>query len=219
MSGGSLQTQPMDASLLAFVGLSAVVIVTPGQDTALTIRNTLLGGRRAGVATAAGVCSGQAVWTLGASLGLTAILIASETVFMAIRLGGAAYLIYLGAHSLWSAIRTATERPEREMPMTALEPGKALRQGAISNLGNPKMAIFFSSLLPQFIAQGPASFAGMLLLGLVFVTMTFAWLSLYAVVIERFGAFIRRGPLRRAIDAVSGAILVAFGVRLAFEPD
>jgi threonine/homoserine/homoserine lactone efflux protein len=210
----------MDATFLAFLGISAVVIVTPGQDTALTIRNMLLGGRRAGVATAAGVCSGQAIWTVGASLGLTAILIASETVFMAVRLAGAAYLIYLGAHSLWSAIRVAPEhRPEGISGRPALEPRRALRQGAISNLGNPKMAIFFSSLLPQFVSPGPVSFAAMLMLGLVFVTMTFGWLSLYAVVVERFGVVLRRGPVRRAVDAVTGVILVAFGVRLAVEPE
>ena len=209
----------MDASLAAFLGISAVVIMTPGQDTALTIRNTLLGGRRAGIATAAGVCSGQAVWTLGASLGLTALLLASETVFMVVRLAGAAYLIYLGAHSLWSAVRaTGHLRDERVVGMR-LEPAKALRQGAVSNLGNPKMAIFFSSLLPQFVAPGPMSFAGMLGLGLVFVSMTFAWLTLYALVVERFGTVLRRGPVRRALDALTGAILVAFGVRLAVEPE
>jgi threonine/homoserine/homoserine lactone efflux protein len=210
----------VDPSFLAFLGLSAVIIVTPGQDTALTIRNTLLGDRRAGVATAAGVCSAQAVWTLGASLGLTAILIASETVFMVVRLAGAAYLIYLGAHSLWSAIRTSESRRREPARVAArLAPARAYRQGAVSNLGNPKMAIFFSSLLPQFVPAGPASFAGMLALGLVFVSMTFAWLSLYAIVVERFGSFLRRGPVRRAMDAITGAILVAFGVRLAVEPD
>ena len=95
----------MDGSFAAFLAISVVVIVTPGQDTALTIRNTLLGGRSAGVATATGVAAGQAAWTLAASLGLTALLVASEPAFATIRLVGAAYLVYLGAHSLWLAIR------------------------------------------------------------------------------------------------------------------
>jgi threonine/homoserine/homoserine lactone efflux protein len=137
-----------------------------------------------------------------------------------VRLAGAAYLIFLGAHSLWSAVHAATdESRERVIGRTSLEPRRALRQGAISNLGNPKMAIFFSSLLPQFVAPGASSFAGMLALGLVFVAMTFGWLSLYAVVVERFGGLVRRGPVRRAIDAVTGAVLLAFGVRLAVEPE
>src|SRR5918992_2760749 len=93
------------AELLAFLGVAVVVIVTPGQDTALTVRNTLAGGRRAGVRTAAGVVAGQAVWALAASAGLAALLVASEPAFVALKLAGAAYLIFLGAQSLLAAIR------------------------------------------------------------------------------------------------------------------
>jgi len=212
----------MDGSLLAFLGVAVVVICTPGQDTALTIRNTLLGGRPAGVATAAGVAAGQAVWTSAAALGLTAVLLASEPVFLAIRLAGAAYLIYLGAHALRTAIRPTVDAAEEgggpTKPRPAgLLPIVALRQGVLSNLGNPKMAVFFTSLLPQFVAPGDSAFAGMLGLGLTFVTMTFVWLTLYAVVVERAGRFLRRGRVRRAFDAVSGALLIAFGVRLAAD--
>ena len=209
----------MDNSFAAFLGIAAVVIMTPGQDTALTIRNTLLGGRPAGVATAVGVALGQASWTLAASFGLTALLVASEPAFAAIRLIGAGYLIYLGAHSLWFAIRpgSPTERAGGSYS-TALVPRRALRQGALSNLGNPKMAIFFSSLLPQFVAPGSATFGAMLTLGLVFVSMTLVWLCAYAAVVARAGHVLRRPRIRRAFDAVMGAILVAFGVRLAVEP-
>jgi threonine/homoserine/homoserine lactone efflux protein len=209
-----------DGSLLAFAGIAAIVIVTPGQDTALTIRNSLLGGRSAGIATAAGVAVGQACWTLAASLGLTALLIASEPAFAAVRYLGAAYLVYLGAHSLWSAISSRTRQREerRSIGAPALQPRKALRQGVLSNLGNPKMAVFFSSLLPQFVPAGSAAFGTMLGLGLLFVSMTLSWLSLYAVVVSRAGDLLRRPRIRRAIDAISGALLVAFGLRLASEP-
>src|SRR5438034_10766503 len=101
----------MEGSFAAFLAISAIVIITPGQDTALTIRNTLLGGRMAGVATAVGVAIGQATWTLAASLGLTALLVASEPAFTAIRIVGAAYLTYLGAHALWFAIRPGSATP------------------------------------------------------------------------------------------------------------
>ncbi len=208
----------MDGSFAAFVGISAVVIMTPGQDTALTIRNTLLGGRPAGVATAVGVAVGQGGWTLAASLGLTAVLVASEFAFAAIRLIGAGYLVYLGAHAVWIAIRpgNAEDRPAdaRSIEMT---PRKALRQGVLSNLGNPKMAIFFSSLLPQFVAPGSSPFAAMLVLGLVFVSMTLVWLSIYAAVVARAGHILRRPRVRRAFDAAMGTILLAFGVRLAID--
>jgi threonine/homoserine/homoserine lactone efflux protein len=200
---------------VAFLAISVVVIVTPGQDTALTIRNTILGGRPAGVATAAGVALGQACWTVAASLGLTAILVASEPAFAAVRLVGAAYLIYLGIHSLLAAARSSHDRRGIREPSDVLPPPTALRQGALSNLGNPKMAIFFSSLLPQFVAPGADATGSMLGLGLVFVTMTLTWLSFYALVVARAGVILHRPRIRRAIDAVSGAILVAFGLRLA----
>jgi len=210
----------LDSSFVAFLAISVVVIVTPSQDTALTIRNTLLGGRAAGVATAAGVALGQGVWTLAASLGLTAVIVASETAFTAVRLAGAAYLVYLGAHSLWAALRGRT-RAGTATGQTAgrgLTPRRALRQGALSNLANPKMAIFFSSLLPQFVAPGGSALAGMLALGLVFVSMTLAWLCAYAAVVAKAGDMLRRRRVRRAFDAVVGAVLVAFGARLAAEP-
>src|SRR5919112_5575493 len=91
--------------LLAFLGVAALVIVTPGPDTAVTIRATLLGGRRAGVMTAFGVVTGQACWSLAASAGVTALLVASEPAFVAVKLAGAAYLVWLGAHALWAAVR------------------------------------------------------------------------------------------------------------------
>ena len=208
----------MDGSFAAFLGISAVVIMTPGQDTALTIRSTLAGGRQAGVATALGVAGGQACWTLAAALGLTAILVASEPAFAALRLFGAAYLVYLGAHALWLAIRPRSEPLGTEVgqPRT-LPPRRALRDGLLSNLGNPKMAVFFSSLLPQFVMPGPGAGAMMLGLGLVFVSMTLGWLSGYAVVVARAGHVLRRPRVRRAIDAVMGTILIAFGTRLAVE--
>src|SRR4029079_8249890 len=95
----------MDASLLAFLGIAALVIVTPGPDTALTIRNTLGGGRSGGIGTALGVAAGQVVWTIAASAGLAALLVASAPAFTALRLTGAVYLVWLGAHSLWIALR------------------------------------------------------------------------------------------------------------------
>lgn len=211
----------LDPSLGAFVAISVIVIVAPGQDTALTIRNTLLGGRRAGVLTALGVAAGQLVWTVAASAGVTALLVASEPVFTAIRLAGAAYLVYLGASTLWSAIRGAGARDT--VPAGAREPAggatrRAFRQGLLSNLGNPKMVLFFSSLLPQFTPASGPTLLGMLGLGLAFCAMTLSWLSAYAWLIARAGVIFRRPAVRRAFDAATGVILMAFGVRLASEP-
>ena len=198
--------------ILAFLGISALVIVTPGQDTALAIRNSLLGGRRSGVFTALGVSTGQAVWALATSVGLAALIVAFEPAFVTLKLVGAAFLVYLGAQALLAAIRgTHVERREAGGPLTS---SVAFRQGVLSNLGNPKMAVFFTSLLPQF---GAESFGGLLALGLVFCTMTFVWLSGYAFVVARVGDVLRRPVVRRVFDAVLGTVLVALGIRLAAE--
>jgi threonine/homoserine/homoserine lactone efflux protein len=205
-------------TVVAFVAVSAVVICTPGQDTALTIRNTLAGGRRSGVSTAAGVAAGQAVWTVAASAGVVALLTASEPVFRALKLAGAAYLVYLGVQSLWTAVRgRGKPRPYGGGAGHARpSPRRALREGLLSNLGNPKMAVFFASLLPQFAPEGSASFAVLLALGFLFCAMTLAWLSLYAVAISRLGRLLTT-TVRRTLDAVTGVVLVALGYRLATE--
>jgi threonine/homoserine/homoserine lactone efflux protein len=202
------------SQLLAFLGVSALVIVTPGQDTALTIKNTLAGGRRAGILTAFGVSTGQAVWTLAASAGIAALLVASEPAFLALKLAGAAYLVYLGAQALLGAVRGAPAHMVLAGAGPRLAPATGYRQGVVSNLGNPKMAVFFTSLLPQF---GGASFAGMLALGLVFCTMTLVWLAAYSAAVDRAGHVLRRAGARRALDAVTGTVLVALGLRLAAQ--
>jgi len=203
--------------LLAFLGVSALVIVTPGQDTALTIRSTLLGGRRAGVLTALGVSTGQAVWTIAASAGITAVLLASEPAFLAVKLAGAVYLVVLGGQMLAHALRRSPDPLQVARPGGGLSSRTAYRQGVVSNLGNPKMAVFFTSLLPQFAPAHGSAFATLLAFGLVFCAMTFAWLCAYSVAVARAGDLLRRPRLRRALDAVMGAALVAVGVRVAVE--
>ena len=166
--------------LLAFLGVAIVVIVTPGQDTALTVRNTLGGGRRAGVRTACGVVIGQAVWAVAASAGVAALLVASEPAFVALKFAGAAYLIFLGAQSLFAAVASPCAGACAACGGGA---GHELRQGLMSNLANPKMAVFFTSLLPQF----GDSFVVLLALGLLFCLLTLAWLSAYAFAVARAG--------------------------------
>ena len=203
------------SGLGAFLAVAALVIVTPGQDTALTIRNALAGGRRAGVATAFGVSAGQAVWALAASAGLAALVVASEPVFRGLQLAGAAYLGYLGGHAVLRAWRR--EAPPLVRHATLLG-GAAFRQGVLSNLANPKMAVFFTSLLPPFAAfGGEASFVPMLALGVLFCAMTLAWLSVYALAVDRASRVLRRSAVRRALDAVTGVALVALGLRVAAE--
>jgi threonine/homoserine/homoserine lactone efflux protein len=202
--------------LAAFLGVSAIVIVTPGPDTALTIRNSLLGGRRAGVFTAIGVSSGQATWTLATAAGIAALLAASGPAFVAVKILGAAYLVWLGAQSLLGALRGRSRRHSETVKRGSLGRRVAFRQGILSNLGNPKMAAFFPSLLPQFAPQQHA-FPVLLGLGFVFCLMTLVWLTAYAFAVARAGDLLGRPAIRRAVEAVTGAVLVALGVRLATE--
>ena len=209
----------MSDHFLAFLGISILVIATPGSDTALTVRNALLGGRRGGVFTALGVAAGQAIWALATSVGIVALLVASEPMFLAVKLAGAAYLVVLGGQALWGALQpgeailVGTDGAARRR----LTPLLAFRQGVISDLGNPKMAVFFTSLLPQFAPEGGATFAALAMLGLIFAILTFSWLALYAVVVATAGDVLRRPRIRRAIEGVTGAVLVALGLRLAAE--
>src|SRR6478752_4602620 len=135
----------MDSSFLTFLAISAVVIATPGPDTALTIRNAIAGGRPAGLATALGVSVGQLIWAVATSVALVAILLASEPVFHTLRLVGAAYLVYLGVQSLRSAFASSSATTFKRQPPGTLSPGKAFFQGVINDLANPKMAVFFAS--------------------------------------------------------------------------
>jgi len=209
----------VSSDLAGFLVLSIIVIVTPGPDTALTIRNTLLGGRAGGVATAAGVALGQATWSLTTSAGIAALLVAAEPAFVALKLAGAAYLVLLGAQALVSALRLGrSTEAAATLQRAGLRPATALHQGAVSNLTNPKMAVFFPSLLPQFVSPNMTSFAALLTLGLCFCVMTLSWLTVYAFVVARAGDVLRRARVRRVVEGLTGTVLVAFGIRVATAP-
>jgi threonine/homoserine/homoserine lactone efflux protein len=207
------------SQFVAFLGVAVLVIVTPGPDTAVTIRSTLLGGRRAGVMTAFGIVSGQACWTVAASAGVAALLVASEPAFLAVKFAGAAYLVYLGAQALLAAVRrepppdvAAAGRPRD------LRGGAAYRQGLLSDLSNPKMAAFFTSLLPQFgTGGGDSQFWIMLAFGLTFCALTWVWLAVYATAVARMRRTLQRPRVRRTIEAATGTVLVALGLRVATE--
>jgi len=199
---------------LAFLALAAVVITTPGPDTALTIRNTLSRGRAGGVCTALGVVAGQAAWVLATAFGVAAALATSETAFLLVRALGTVYLVLLGLSVL---IRRRTHETVDVPPgAPAVRPLVAMRQGLISNLTNPKAAVFFPSLLPQFAGREGEPVLAMLTLGALFALLTLGWLCAYACAIARFRDTLARPRIRRALDLVTGAALIGFGCKLAF---
>lgn len=201
----------------AFLGISVLLVVAPGPDTAITTRNALVGGRRAGLYTILGVSFGLAVWTLATGVGVAALLRASEPAFVALKLVGAVYLAVLGVRAIWGAVRRVGPLGAGHFRRRTIEPRVALRQGALTNLGNPKIAVFFTSFLPQFTPAHHASFLALVVLGLLFCLLGLSWLTIYVLAIARIGDFLRRPRPRRVLDGITGAVLLGFGVRLATE--
>ena len=192
-----------------------LVIVTPGQDTAITIRNAASGGRERGMLTACGVVTGQLVWTLAVAVGIAALLTASQGAFELLKLVGAGYLVYLGIQSLLHAFRGGGPLMVDVENQVRQKWHVAYRQGLISNLSNAKAGLFFTSLLPQFVPAGTRPWGHVLALGLVFAGMTLLWLSLYSVAVDKARLLIGRPRVRRAFDGLMGSTLVALGARLA----
>jgi RhtB (resistance to homoserine/threonine) family protein len=205
----------VEIDFVPYLVLSLLLIAAPGPDTAMVTKNALLGGRRGGIFCSIGVAIGLSIWTVAAALGLAALLHASSVAFFALKVAGALYLIWVGVQML--RLRNAT--PEDDAARTVDRRGarKAIRQGLLSDLGNPKVGVFFTSFLPQFVHGSGSAFAPLVLLGLIFAVLTLAWLVLYAVVIGRGSSFLRRPRVRRALDRVTGLVFVGFGIRLAFE--
>ena len=207
----------MGAHLFVFIGVAAIVIVVPGPDTAVVTKNILVHGRRAAFGTSFGVSAGLAVWTVAAAVGVASVVRASAVAFTVLKLVGALYLVWLGIQALLAA------RHSQSSPL-AVAANKPLmgalggfRQGFLSDLANPKIGIFFTSLLPQFVEPGHPVLLPFLVLGAVFVLMTVLWLSAYCLIAARAAATLQRPRIKAAMDRVTGIVLIGLGLRLAVE--
>jgi RhtB (resistance to homoserine/threonine) family protein len=199
--------------LLPFLALSVLLILIPGPDTAVVTKNALLGGRRSGVLASIGVSLGLTIWTLAAALGIAALLRASAPAFLALKLAGAVYLVWIGVQML-RAREPGSRQPDGAPRIAGV---RSLRQGLLSDLGNPKIAVFFTSFLPQFVRGDGSAFGSLLLLGGIFAALTLLWLAGYAIAVGHASALMRRPRVRKALDRVTGLVLIGFGIRLAFE--
>lgn len=213
----------LDPQIIAFTGVAALLTVTPGADTLLVMRSVLARGARAGVLTAVGIAAGCLLHAALSALGLSLILLRSAALYDAVKWLGAAYLIYLGAHSLWLAWRKpkpAADSVEGNANVglsPRLEPRRAFAEGLVTNLFNPKVAIFYLAFLPQFIQPGEAVFAKSMLLAFIHALLGVGWLALISVSLSRMRAVLERPAIKRAIETTTGAILILFGLRLALE--
>lgn len=196
-----------------FIATAILLIITPGQDTFFILGRSLAGGRSAGIAAALGVSAGSVIHTLFAALGLSALLATSPQAFMVVKLAGAAYLVFIGVRALLAR----GEGMPRDNTATADGRWPAFRQGVLTNLLNPKVALFFLALLPQFIAAtSTQKIAAFVALGLSFVALGTVWCVALAVAAASLrSAFLRRPSMATVLNKVAGAMFIALGLKLA----
>jgi threonine/homoserine/homoserine lactone efflux protein len=202
-----------DASLAAYLTLTALLVVTPGSSTAMVIRHALKGGHAAGLVTAGGIAVANASWAVAAGLGITAVLARAPVVFAAIRFGGAAYLAYLGLRALARAFRPGAEtfRTARNAATSADLPS-AFRDGVAVNLLNPPIATFYLVVVPSFM---PLPSAGRFaLLASIHVTMAFICHAVWAIGFDALRGIWTRPAARRSVDAAVGIALLALVIRM-----
>jgi threonine/homoserine/homoserine lactone efflux protein len=200
---------------LVFIGVITLLTITPGADMAMVSRSVFMGGRRAAFATTLGISAGCVIWALASAAGIAAVLAASETAYDTLRLVGAAYLVWLGVQSLLAARRGYyASEPVGAAGRAGPSP---FRQGLLTNLFNPKIALFYTTFLPQFIGPGDPVLLLSLAMASVHILLGLAWLSAYAWLLDRAVEAFRGSRVRRALDALTGAVLVALGIRVAAD--
>jgi len=209
---------PSVAVLGSFALVVGVLTVTPGLDTALVLRSAAVGSRRRAFGVIAGIQCGTLVWGFLAAVGVGAVLLASAQLYEVIRLIGAVYLVWIGARMLWSALRgTGGTTSDGGTSLADASFFHGWRQGALTNLLNPKMGAFYVALLPQFIPAGaPLVSWGLALTG-VHILLGTTWLTVLTLVAQRFKTWLTRRRVARSIDAVAGTAIVGFGVSIAVE--
>lgn len=203
-----------DVNWWLFIVASVVLIVTPGQDMILVMSRSIAQGSAAGVATAAGVSVGLVGHTLLATLGLGAILRTSEWLFLLLKLVGAAYLVFLGVQLLRTRSHQLVASPSAPRSLWRL-----FADGALSNVSNPKIAVFYFAFLPQFVSPGAAHpTAAVFALGLLFAALTFVVKGPVGLAAGRLSGWLRRRPAAlKWLYRTSGAVLIGLGIKLAFE--
>jgi threonine/homoserine/homoserine lactone efflux protein len=209
----------MDSRYLAFAGIAAVLTITPGTDMALLAKNIFTRGKKGSSATIAGICSGLFVHATASALGLSAILAESARAFEVVKWAGAAYLFYLGVRALLRAWKDPSSVSVEQAPQSSVKPMKwraSYLEGLFTNLLNPKVALFYLTFLPQFIAPGDPILRISLLLACLHVAMSVVWLVIYSAALLRLNATLTRNGVRRGIEAVTGGLLMTLGARLAF---
>jgi threonine/homoserine/homoserine lactone efflux protein len=206
--------------LLPFLAVAALLTLTPGPDMALVLRNGIRGGVQTAWWTGLGCCAGIAVYAAASAVGLAAVLAASAAAFTVIKFAGAAYLIYLGVTALLHSRMAASTADGHAtasagVPESVLGRQRAFRQGLMSNLLNPKIALIFLTLIPQFVSPGEEPFATIAVLAFAFLCMGILWWRIFSLGVGVLGRFMASERVRVAVDRVTGVVLIALGVRVS----
>lgn len=203
-----------------FLLMCVLLIILPGPDTAIATKNTLTVSRKGGIQTILGSCCGLLIHTFAAVIGLSAIIVKSAYVFAILKYIGAVYLCYLGVKTLWT-LRTIRSQSPIINDETQIDHKYAhqscFKQGFLTNITNPKVAVFFLTFLPQFVDATNATFVPFLIMGLVYTAITALWFVFYVYLLDKISVFMKRPTTKAIIEGLTGTILIGFGIKLALE--
>ncbi len=206
----------MDQFLL-FVLMAVLLILLPGPDTVIATKNTLEIGRTGGLQTALGTCCALLIHTMAAVIGLSAIIVKSAVLFSVFKYVGAVYLVYMGIKAIWSLKKNEIATDTEELQVNKYGHTSCFRQGFLTNILNPKVAVFFLTFLPQFVNTEKSTFPQFLLMGLTYALLTAIWFLLYIYLINHIRMYMRKPKTQKFIQGISGIVLVGFGIKLALE--
>ncbi|MCC3356286.1 LysE family translocator [Bacillus sp. REN16] len=194
-----------------------LLIILPGPDTAIATKNTLTVGRIGGLKTALGTCCALLIHTSAAVLGLSAIIVKSALLFSIFKYVGTIYLIYLGIKTLAALRKKEVAASVEVNTASQFENKSCFKQGFLTNLLNPKVAVFFLTFLPQFVDAGSNTFLPFLIMGFTYTVLTAIWFFLYVYLLNQISTFMKKPKAQNMIEGITGAILIGFGIKLALE--
>lgn len=200
-----------------FLIMCIFLIILPGPDTAIATKNTLTVGRTGGLKTMFGTCCALLIHTVAAVVGLSAIIVKSALLFSVFKYVGAVYLIYLGIKTIWAIKKKKVANTTEMTNESKYEGTSCFKQGFLTNILNPKVAIFFLTFLPQFVDSGSNTFLPFLIMGITYSVLTAVWFLFYIYLLNQISAFMKKPSTQTFIEGITGTILIGFGVKLALE--
>ncbi|MFJ7744570.1 LysE family translocator [Peribacillus sp. NPDC097295] len=200
-----------------FIMMCILLILLPGPDTAIATKNTFSVGKRGGLQTMLGTCCALLIHTTAAVLGLSAIIVKSALLFSIFKYVGAVYLIYLGIKTLWGLRNKEVAATDEMNSENKYESKSCFKQGFLTNLLNPKVAVFFLTFLPQFVNPGHDTFLPFLLMGATYTILTALWFFFYIYLLNQISAFMKKPRTQMVFEGITGTILIGFGLKLAME--